>query len=46
MYAYTKNTTSATNPYGSNGSIVTTTRTQALYNNKGLKDLSPRKHMY
>lgn len=42
MYAYTKTQPDATNPYGSNGSVVTTTRTQALYNNKGLKDLSPR----
>ncbi len=41
-YDYMKNEPDATNPYGSNNSVVTTSRTQALYNNKGLKDLSPR----
>lgn len=39
-YDYTKNQPNARNPYG-NG-VVTTSRTQALYNNKGLKDLSYR----
>lgn len=41
-YDYTKNQPNATNPYGKTGSVITTSRTQALYNNKGLKDLSPR----
>jgi len=41
-YSYTQNQPDATNPYGTTGSVVTTTRTQALYNNNGLKDLSYR----
>lgn len=41
-YDYMKNEPDANNPYGPTGSIVTTSRTQALYNNNGLKDLSYR----
>jgi len=41
-YNYTRTQPDAPNPYGTTGSVVTTTRTQALYDNKGLKDLSYR----
>jgi len=41
-YDYMKNDPNARNPYGPTGTVVTTSRTQALYNNKGLKDLSYR----
>lgn len=41
-YNYTQNQPNASNPYGTTGSVVTTSRTQAIYNDKGEKELSPR----